>query len=143
MNYIDDALYKKIIKKIPILCIDLIIIYQKQFLLVKRNQNPLMNEWWVPGGRVRQGELLEDAAIRKLNQELSIYEYSGLKKYGIYQDYFKESSIGSHLYHTVSIVYKLNINNISTIEIDNTSKEWKLLDRLPNRLINKMEKINE
>tara|TARA_Y100000590_G_C15276216_1_gene847034 strand:- start:263 stop:694 length:432 start_codon:yes stop_codon:yes gene_type:complete len=143
MNYIDDTLYKKIIKKIPILCIDLIIIYEKQFLLVKRSQNPLINEWWVPGGRVKQGESLDNAATRKLNQELSIFEYSGLKKYGIYQDFFDESSIGSHLYHTVSIVYKLNINSISTIEIDKTSKEWKLLDRLPSRLINKMEIINE
>ena len=143
MSFIDEDLYGNIIRNVPILCIDLIIFYKNQFLLVKRKQNPLINEWWVPGGRVKHGESLDEAAIRKLNEELAIKEFSGLRKHGLYQDKFDESSFGKHLYQTFSVVYKLKIKNIFNINVDNTSDDWALKNKLPQRLINKMEIINE
>lgn len=143
MSFIDEVLYGNILKNIPILCIDLIISHKNQFLLVKRKQEPLINEWWVPGGRVEHGESLDEAAVRKLREELAIKDFSGLIKYGLYQDQFDKSSFGKHLYHTFSVVYKLKIKNISNIIIDDTSYDWALKNKLPTRLINKMEIINE
>jgi colanic acid biosynthesis protein WcaH len=143
MSFIENTLYEKIIKNVPILCIDLIINYEKNFLLVKRKENPMSGEWWVPGGRVKIGEDIKEAAVRKLNQELSIYNHGDLKKYALYQDFFKSSSIGTHLYHTLSIVFKVKIDNLSAIDIDKTSSEWALKNNLPKRLKNKMEIINE
>ena len=68
MSFIQENLYKKIIKNVPILCVDLIIKYHDQYLLVQRKESPLKGEWWVPGGRVQIGETLEAAAKRKLTE---------------------------------------------------------------------------
>lgn len=142
MNFNNETLYKELVKNIPILCIDIINIYKKKNLLVKRKENPLIGLWWVPGGRVMIGESIDDATFRKLKQELSIVNYNELIRYGLYQDFFDSSSIGDHQYHTFSIVYKVTINDLSSIKIDNTSMHWVLKDKLPDRLLDKMEVTN-
>ena len=54
--FIKEDLYKDIIKSVPILCVDILINLDDKYLLIKRNDNPLKGEWWVPGGRVLLGE---------------------------------------------------------------------------------------
>ena len=49
MNFIEQ-LYVKNYQIVPPLCVDLIIIYKNKFLLIKRKQEPLKDEWWVPKG---------------------------------------------------------------------------------------------
>jgi colanic acid biosynthesis protein WcaH len=139
--FIKDALYSKIIRSVPILCVDILISFNDKYLLVKRNDNPLKGEWWVPGGRVLIGEDCMAATKRKLNEELN-FQGGNLKLYGIYEDVFEESSLGIHPYHIVSIVYKLEIKSINGIDLNHTSSDWKLHDKIPNRLNNKIKKIN-
>ncbi len=139
MNFIEQSFYKKIIKSVPILCVDLIIIYNNKFLLIKRKQEPLKDEWWVPGGRVFLGEKIEEAAKRKLKQEVGIDVNNEFKFYALYQDFFNNSSIDSHLYHTLSIVFKINIDNVDNINIDSTSSSWALKESLPERFKSKLE----
>ena len=62
MKLIEEDLYKEIIKKIPILCIDIILSNKKGYIVIKRKDSPLKGEWWVPGGRVFIGESSIDAA---------------------------------------------------------------------------------
>ena len=62
---IDDSLYNKIINVLPILCVDGFIVDDDKILLLKRNNYPAINEWWVPGGRVVKNELLCDSITRK------------------------------------------------------------------------------
>ena len=132
--FVEEKLYSDIIKLVPILCVDLSIVCDSKFLLVKRNQSPLKDEWWVPGGRILIGESSHDAAIRKLDEELKISSFDKISVLGIYEDLFEESSLGKHLYHTISVVYEFKIDNIKNIELDKTSKEWGLFDNLPDRL---------
>ena len=50
---IEEDLYKKIWLEMPIPCVD--IIFQNKegyFLLLKRNNEPLKSEFWLPGGRI-------------------------------------------------------------------------------------------
>tara|TARA_B100000989_G_scaffold213282_1_gene162075 strand:- start:1461 stop:1886 length:426 start_codon:yes stop_codon:yes gene_type:complete len=140
--FIEDNLYSKIIKSVPIICVDIIISFDNKFLLVKRSENPLKGEWWVPGGRVLIGENCVTAAKRKLNEELNI-SIDDLKFYGFYEDLFEESSFGKHLYHTVSVVYFLEIENIDGIDLNYTSTSWKLHDNIPERLNTKLSKLNK
>ena len=84
---------------------------------------------------------VDDAFKRKLKEELSIKIKNNFILIGIYEDFFKVSSFGSHLYHTVSFVYEYNIDNLS-IDLDSTSSEWEFHDDLPTRLKNKMRFIN-
>ena len=138
--FIKDKLYSQIIETITILCVDFILFFNNKYLLIKRNDNPLKGEWWVPGGRVLIGEDCIEAAKRKLNEELN-FPADNLKLYGIYEDLFDESSFGKHLYHTVSIVYFLEISSIDGIDLNSSSSAWKLRDKLPERLNQKLQKI--
>ena len=142
MNIIEESLYKQIIKSVPILCIDLIIMHNNQYLLVKRKQNPLKNEWWVPGGRVQLGERIENAVNRMLNQELSIPRSNNFKLCAFYQDFFDLSAFGVHPYHTIAVVFKVELLDLPDIKIDQTSHEWKLNATLPKRFKAKLEYIS-
>ena len=58
------ALYKKILQVLPVLTVDLVIVRNGKFLLLKRKNDPFKNTWWIPGGRFRKGETFESAVHR-------------------------------------------------------------------------------
>jgi colanic acid biosynthesis protein WcaH len=126
-------LYTKIIDLIPIVCVDIIIEYNKKYLLVKRNNKPLKNEWWVVGGRILKNELAEDACRRKMLEETGL-SATKFKFVGVYQDVFEESSYGKHDYHTISLVFESKVDDLSNLKLDNQSSHWHLSDTLPDRL---------
>ena len=65
--------YAEIMKALPILCVDIIIKNtSNEYLLIKRAYEPLKGVWWVAGGRVLKGETLEQAAKRKVKEEIGI-----------------------------------------------------------------------
>ena len=49
---ITDERYKAIVEAVPICCVDLIIKSKGKILLVKRKNEPLKGEFWLPGGRI-------------------------------------------------------------------------------------------
>jgi len=56
----------------PIVAVGGIIFDKESFLLVKRNREPAMGQWSLPGGVVELGETLEEALKREINEEVSI-----------------------------------------------------------------------
>jgi colanic acid biosynthesis protein WcaH len=72
MNYIHDVLYRQILSCIPIACVDIAIVNDGEILLVKRNDKPAQGQWWLPGGRVRKGEVMRDTAKRKALGEVGL-----------------------------------------------------------------------
>jgi ADP-ribose pyrophosphatase YjhB (NUDIX family) len=106
--------------------------------MLKRGQEPLKGEWWPPGGRVLIGERLIDAALRKLSEEINIAAPSGLKMLGVYEDFFDRSAFSNNKYHTVSVVFSLNILTVSNLKVDKTSDGWVFVDQLPDRLARKL-----
>jgi len=59
---IPHAQYHRILGSMPLLCVDAVLRNASgQVLLVKRNNEPLKNRWWVPGGRVLKGETVRQA----------------------------------------------------------------------------------
>jgi colanic acid biosynthesis protein WcaH len=141
MGFIQEDFYKKIIRNIPILCIDLIIKYQDQYLLVQRNQNPLKGVWWLPGGRVQIGETIEEAAKRKLIEELGLVLNDSFEVVGLYEDIFNKSSFGLHVYQTMSIVFQIILKESPSINIDITSSNWGFKDQLPERFSDKLARF--
>ena len=117
--------------------------YRHNYLLINRNDNPLKDEWWGPGGRVLLGEKIEDTAKRKLEEEIGTKVDSKMIIYGIYEDFFDKSSMGEHLYHTLSIVFKIKLESINNIKLDSTSNNWALKNTLPSRFEEKLRLIND
>jgi len=69
---VDEELFKKFRELMPIASVDLLPVHKGRLLLMLRNNEPGKDIWFVPGGRVRYGETLEQAAIRKLNDETGL-----------------------------------------------------------------------
>ena len=95
--------YRAFVAYMPILCVDLIIRNGNKVLLVKRANEPLKGEWWIPGGRVFKGESLIDAARRKAITE--VRQEIEPKFIGIYEGRFETSAQGLPC-HGVSIVFE-------------------------------------
>ena len=119
----------------PILCVDCVIINENgQYLLVKRQNEPLKGEWWVPGGRVGKGEKLGCAIRRKVKEELGI-KLKNVFALGYYEDEFEKNplNVESGL-HTLGIVFQAEPKNLD-IKLDRQSGEWRFFDKLPERFI--------
>ena len=56
----------------PIIAVGGIIFHEHTVLLVKRNREPAMGQWSLPGGAVELGERLEEALKREIHEEVSI-----------------------------------------------------------------------
>ena len=136
---IEEELYKNIIRSIPILCVDLVIPNaDDRYLLVKRGEEPLKDEWWTPGGRLHLGEMLEQGIERKLSEELAINNEFSWSLIGLYQDLFDKSSKGKHLYHTMSVVINVKISEPLLVSLNETSSDYSWQKELPKRMLERL-----
>jgi colanic acid biosynthesis protein WcaH len=71
-KFIPEELYYQILENVPIACVDVAIIAKGSALLVRRKDSPAKDQWWVPGGRVRKGEMMRETAMRKAHEEAGI-----------------------------------------------------------------------
>ena len=126
--------YTAVVDRVPILCVDAIIVHKGQFLLVKRRNEPLKGEWWVPGGRVYKGETMEMSLKRKVKEELGI-EIRSLKAVGYYEEHFEASEIPSRTgIHTMSVVFICSPRSLE-IRLDNQSSDYTFRENLPTRFV--------
>ena len=134
---IEENLYKKIIHALPILCVDLVIKNSKgEYLLHLRDNEPLKNEWWVPGGRVHKEEEIYSAASRKCKEELGLIITNWLAV-GVYQDQYDRNSFDTAtIFHGVSIVLSATKDvNEDEIILDEQSSKWAYQKKLPDRFL--------
>jgi ADP-ribose pyrophosphatase YjhB (NUDIX family) len=131
---IDNSLYSKIIDVVPIVCVDGFIIKDDKILLLKRNNYPAINEWWVPGGRVLKNELIQDAIIRKVQDEIGI-KPEIVNQIGITETIFEKK-------HTINICFTLSINsNNIIINSEHSEYNWFTISELPSDLNSELARI--
>lgn len=138
---INENLYKKIIDVMPILCVDLLIKNEKgQYLVHLRNNEPLKDQWWVPGGRVHKLESINDAASRKCEEELGL-KITDWNYEGIYEDIYDKNSFDLKTkFHGISIVLSYNKKiKDAKIVLDNQATKWAFHDHLPKRFLSKLK----
>ncbi len=114
--------FKQIIQNTPLISIDLIVKnINGQYLLGYRTNKPAKDTWFVPGGRIKKGETIEQAFSRITTAELGIEfklkqaEYLGLYEH-IYpnDNYFNDSEIGTthYIVHGFQIDLESNLNTL-------------------------------
>jgi len=141
---IPSETYKIIQENVPIVCIDGIVKNDfGEYLLVKRLNEPLKDEYWIPGGRLLKNESLEQAIIRKMQEELGItVEIVGL--IGFFEDFYPEAQVNVRYgLHVISFVFLLSSKNTKDIILDNQSSNFIWLKELPELLLKRLVFIGD
>ena len=118
--WLPDETFKSIIQHTPLISIDLIVRNEQgHVLLGKRVNAPAKGYWFVPGGRVRKNETLDDAFVRLVREELGIE--SGItradaKFLGVFEHFYDDNVFDDEVStHYVVLVYEIyqNLENLN------------------------------
>jgi colanic acid biosynthesis protein WcaH len=132
MSFIPADEYAHIIEVLPILCVDVIVQNSRgEYLLIKRANEPRKDQWWVVGGRVLRGETLEQAAIRKVKEEVGL-KVNFMEPIGYYEDVSETNPFGLSIpLHSVSVVFSTVVDDNQQVRLDNQTVGWKYSADLP------------
>jgi ADP-ribose pyrophosphatase YjhB (NUDIX family) len=124
--HIPESIYKDIVNFLPILCVDLLIIYDDRCLLIRRINHPACGQFWFPGGRVHKNETLSAAATR-----ISIEETGLICNFerilSVEETIFFKNDENPSDKHTVNICCKMHpVTPVGTIKLDrfHDAFEW-------------------
>ena len=137
--FIPNDEYKAIINKMPVLCVDVILRYKDQVLLVKRANEPCKGIYWPIGGRVHKGETVDAAARRKILEEIGVEFKRELIPIGFYEDNYTESAFEEKTeYSSFSLVFVGDLNKDAKnlkINLDENHSDFGYFDTLPKRFV--------
>jgi len=120
--YIPKSDYEKILKVLPILCVDCIITYNGKCLLLRRINEPAKGQYWFPGGRVYKSEKIKDAALRKAHEEVRVMcEFD--KVISVEETMFARQGDMPTDIHTVNVCCHLFAINVDNFAMDN-AHDW-------------------
>ncbi|HIE9578171.1 TPA: GDP-mannose mannosyl hydrolase [Klebsiella variicola subsp. variicola] len=126
---LDDSVFKTIVKNTPLISIDLIIENSNsEILLGERINRPARGYLFVPGGRIRKDETINEAFIRLTQMELGIAQsLSSAKFLSVYQHFYDDNFSGDDFStHYIVLGYKLFLNNdeLKLPEEQHSSYSW-------------------
>ncbi len=132
-TFIPKEEYVEVIKKTQIISTDLLVFNTEgRVLLGKRNNEPAKDTWFVPGGRVRIYEKIDDAVKRITKQELGkeLTKTSDIGVYHhVYHNNFANEDHGTH-YVVFAVNIVLEKDDITPLPDDQHSelKWWNVED---------------
>lgn len=115
-GYLTKAEYKSIFKRVPRICVDLIVTGKAGILLTKRLIAPYKNSWHLPGGRVYFRESLTKAVKRIAKKELSLNQVVISPLVG-YMEFVREVQDKNPM-HSISLVFEIKSKS------DNYKGSW-------------------
>jgi len=131
---IPEKQYKQIINSTVNLCVDVCLRYNDKVLLIKRTEEPCKGVYWPIGGRIHKGETAEQAARRKIKEEISVDYTNNLYPMGYYEDRYTTNSFSKNTdYCTLSIVFAGDLTGLPLINLDKTSEDYGIFSELPER----------
>lgn len=89
------------IKSFPQVGIGAVVFRDDRVLLVQRGKPPCQGEWSIPGGKVRAGETLQQAAERELREETGVIARAGKVVHTF--DLLQQASDGRLEFHYVIV----------------------------------------
>ena len=85
----------------PKVGIGAVVFYNNKVLLVKRRNPPCQDEWAIPGGKIKLGETLQQAAEREILEETGITIKAGETIFTF--DLIEKDNCGNILFHYVIV----------------------------------------
>lgn len=103
---LDAKVFAQVVKHAPLVSIDLILqdSQGRIFLGCRRNQ-PAKGKWFVPGGRIREGEQLDQALRRIVREELGVESVSSAAEFvGVFEHFYEDNFAAEAGYGTHFVV---------------------------------------
>ena len=132
-NFIPEEEYQGILKKMPIFCADYLIIAEKKYLLIKRNDEPVKGVYWVIGGRLRFKETMAQLAERVQMQEIG-RSFPECKIIG-FSNYFFPNVPNARATHTPTLLHIVAADKMFEPKIDNKHTDYIWSEKLPDELL--------
>jgi 8-oxo-dGTP diphosphatase len=124
---IPEKLFQKIKQNIPLSCVDIIVVKNNEFLLVKRSIPPYKNKWCLPGGIIKRNQKIIQRLHQVGNEELGI-KVNIIKSLGVYEKIYRDRHDISHCYLATS----LNPD----VKLDFQAKNAKFFTKIPHNTAN-------
>ena len=103
------AAFREMHRMLPIACVDVVARFDDAVLLVRRAIEPLMGEWFFPGGRLYRGERIAQAAVRIVKAETGM-EVADVQQIGVEETMFDADPFGhGESTHTVNVICSARI----------------------------------
>jgi ADP-ribose pyrophosphatase YjhB (NUDIX family) len=106
-DFIPASVFDEIVKCLPIVSFEGVIVTVRGLLFLKRNNEPVKGKWWFPGGRIHKGESLEEALKREVKEETGL-EVTSYRLINIYSRVFPER-------HDITIAYSCRCSKSKVI----------------------------
>ena len=131
-----------IIRNAPLVSIDLVVKNkQGEVLLGLRSNKPAMGTWFVPGGRIRKGEHIQDAFKRIIKNEIGAeVNFAAGRFLGVFEHFYDDNFAGMPGFgtHYVVLGYELHLpDEVKEFQSKqhHEFRWWKISDLLESELV--------
>jgi colanic acid biosynthesis protein WcaH len=121
---IPTNLYNEIVKLMPIVSVEALIIINDKLLFLKRKNQPAKGQWWLPGGRIYKGESFEETLRREIKEETGL-QVKSFKFINVYSRIFPER-------HDITVAFLCKCEG--KIVLNSEHSEYKLFQEPPEDL---------
>ena len=112
MARLDSVLFSSIVAKTPLVSIDLVVRNGSgEILLGQRTNRPAQGMWFIPGGRIRKDESIQNAFLRLSREELgAAVPVDEAQILGVYEHFYPDNFSGDGFStHYVALGYQLTL----------------------------------
>jgi ADP-ribose pyrophosphatase YjhB (NUDIX family) len=113
----------------PLVGVGVILVKDRQILLVKRGHEPNKGMWSIPGGLIKLGETAEEAAIREVREETGLEVSIGAVA-GVFNVIIKDSDSKIKYHYVIIDYFGEVVGGMLRPGTDVTDARWFWLDEI-------------
>ncbi len=138
---VSRKLLNKFRSNFTILVVELVIDFGGKILLIKRKEEPLKGQWFIPGRRICKAEDIEKAAVRITKEETGL-DCKIVRQLPSSREIYHAKWTEDGLYDTYGIVFLMKpINKRQKVCIDNTSSGYMFTEKIKSNFDPYLKKI--